>query len=140
MASITRIEANIATADAPAADTESDVYLGIAGREFGLSTGRDDFRRGETDRFVLGEGANVTDAQYKDPRHPQLETEDLERYPTYIRMHPAGEYPGWLVERVWIVVNPEFRPREFDNLRLEGTGAQIWLHQPYGLVLYLTRT
>lgn len=141
MAPINRIEVNLATADEPHADTRSLVYLGIAGREFGLSSDRGDFQRGRTDRFVLGEGANVTDAAYKDPRNPQLDTNDLERFPTYIRMSPSGAEPGWLLERAWVVVYSDYVPsREFDNYALSGSDQRIWLHEPYGLSLHLSRT
>lgn len=139
MSDITRIEANVVTADEPEADTRSWVYLGIAGREFALSSSRDDFQRGQSDRFVFGEGSNVEDAYYKDPRNPQLDTADLERFPVYLRMDPAGANPGWLLERAWVEVHSESRPsREFDNYALSGRDQRIWLHQPYGLYLYLS--
>ncbi|MEU4032437.1 hypothetical protein [Streptomyces anulatus] len=87
-------------------------------------------------------GANVSNAQYVDPRFPQLDTDDLDRYPAYIRLQPEGTEPAWCLERVQVTVNPEsqFKHR-FENPRLidEGEGKRIWLDASYGTTLHLKR-
>jgi hypothetical protein len=66
--------------------------------------------------FVLGEqggsdggevGFNnvpVEDAEYNDPRTLQLDTEDLDPAPAYIRFATASSNPGWCIERVKVTV------------------------------------
>ncbi|MGW1439868.1 hypothetical protein ACWD7M_32060 [Streptomyces griseus] len=143
MAPITRIDVYTKTSDVIAADTRSAVYLGIAGREFRLSTGNEtDFGKNTETTFVLGTGSNVSDSQYVDPRYPQLDTDDLDRYPTYIRLQPEGSAPAWCVERVQVTVNPEGKVKHLvDNPRLvdEGEGKRILLDASYGTTLHLKR-
>ncbi|WP_031073119.1 hypothetical protein [Streptomyces sp. NRRL S-118] len=142
MADITKISAYLYTADVPAADTDGIVYLGIAGREFNLDSDSDDFERGAQFTYVLGEGSNVKNSEYNDPRKPQLDTDDLDRYPAYIRFVSAGQYPGWCLERVTVTVNPDSTtPHRFDNPRLIGLGEnhRIWLYNEGGNQLYLKR-
>ncbi|MFF3502252.1 hypothetical protein [Streptomyces sp. NPDC003247] len=140
MADIAKIVATIYTADIADAKTDSGtVYLGIAGREFVLETAADDYEQGAADEFVLGEGANVEQAEYNDPRKPQLTTEDLDRYPAYLRYLGTD---GWCLERATITVNPGADSHVFDNLDLQGGGEarRIWLRNDYGQRLGLTRT
>lgn len=92
MADITQIRAKIEVADLPEAGSDDWVYLGIAGREFVLDSGyADDFDKGTKKIFVLGEQHEddtegdftvvpVIEAEYNDPRKPQLDTEDLALY------------------------------------------------------------
>ncbi|MFI0240533.1 hypothetical protein [Streptomyces sp. NPDC016845] len=140
MADITKITAQVATGDDTNAGTFGWVYLGIGGREFVLTRPDiDDMEPGSDDTYILGDGANVEEAQYNDPRTPQLNTDNLSAYPAYIRLEPEGQYPAWQVERVTVVVNPDGPDSiTFDNLDLRGA-AKIWLGQPYGKTLYLQR-
>ncbi|WP_181788487.1 hypothetical protein [Streptomyces phytophilus] len=139
MADITKISATIKTADVESAHPENGTaYLGIAGREFILDiAGASDMQQGATDTFIFGEDANVVEAEYNDPRKPQLTTADLDRYPVYIRF-TGGD--GWCIERAWVTVEPG--GHEFDNFDLEGVAdnRRIWLRSDYGQALYLTRT
>lgn len=99
-------------------------------------------RCGDDWTFVLGEGSNVEHPARNDPRKPQLDTDDLDRYPVYIRFEPAGAHPSWCLERAWAVVNPDSDHRQtFDNPDLAdfGDDRRIWLGQGYGKVLYLKR-
>lgn len=142
MADITKIEAYVYTADVTAAGTDGWVYLGIAGREFLLDSSGNDFEQGSTFTYVLGEGANVLNGEYNDPRKPQLDTDDLDRYPAYIRFEPAGSNPAWCLERATVTVNGGSDvPHRFDNPRLVGTAEnqRIWLDQSYGKSVYLKR-
>ncbi|MBT2445003.1 hypothetical protein J7E93_33910 [Streptomyces sp. ISL-36] len=142
MADITKISAYIYTADVANADTDATVYLCIGGREFNLDTDSDDFEVGAQYTYVLGEGANVKNAAYNDPRKPQLDTDDLDRYPVYIRFVSAGTDPAWYLERAIVTVNPDSAtPHRFDNPRMVGTGEnhRIWLWKEGGEKLYLKR-
>lgn len=139
MADITKIVARILTADIAGAKTDSGtLYLGIAGREFVLETPADDMEQGANDEFVLGEDSNVEQADYNDPRKPQLTTEDLDRYPAYLRYLGTD---GWCLERATVTVNPGPDAHVFDNLDLQGLGEtrRIWLRNDYGQRLGLTR-
>ncbi|MER6046321.1 hypothetical protein K2224_17680 [Streptomyces sp. BHT-5-2] len=142
MADITKISAQITTADVRAAGTDGWVYLGIAGREFVLSSGGDDFETGSEFTYILGDDSNVAEAEVNDPRRPELDTDDLDRYPAYIRLEPEGTTPEWCLERVTVTVNPDSAvPHRFDNPRLVGPGEErrIWLSQQGGKQLYLKR-
>ncbi|WP_030565622.1 hypothetical protein [Streptomyces aureocirculatus] len=142
MANITKITARVLTADEENAETEGRVYLGIAGREFLLDNNRQ-IQRGQYIDYVLGDGANVTSPEYNDPRKPQLDTDDLDRYPVYIRLEEEGDNPAWCLEQAYTTVNPESRtPQQFHNRRLQGTGSdttRIWLSSQYGTKVYLKR-
>ncbi|WHM31082.1 hypothetical protein OH540_13910 [Streptomyces sp. BPPL-273] len=155
MSDITQIRARIETADVGGAETSSWIYLGIAGREFCLDSGSgDDYAVGAKTCFILGEeggSANdggetgftdvtVRNAEYNDPRKPQLDTEDLDLAPAYIRFAGSGGVQYWCLERAKISVRSgtgqEF---EFDNLRLRTSeeNRRIWLHHEYGERLFL---
>ncbi|QKW09257.1 hypothetical protein HUT18_25615 [Streptomyces sp. NA04227] len=142
MAAITKIDAYVYTADVANAGTNGWVYLGIAGREFHLDSTEDDFEQGKVFTYTLGDGANVKDPAYNDPRSPQLDTDDLDRYPAYLRFEPAGSDPAWCLERVIVTVNPGSQtPHRFDNPRLVGSSdnQRIWLDQQYGKQVGLKR-
>lgn len=143
MAAITRIDVFVKTANVLAAETHSRVYLGIAGREFRLSTGSaNDFGRHTETTFVLGVDSNVQEGTYVDPRFPQLTTDDLDRYPAYLRHDGEGDQPAWCLERAMATVNPhsEIKHR-FDNPNLveDAENRRIWLDDKYGNVLHLKR-
>jgi hypothetical protein len=138
VADITKITASIQTADvAYAPPSNGRAYLCVAGREFLLAKdGGGDKRQGSTDTYAFGEGGNVTEAHYNDPRFPQLTTQDLDRYPIYIRF--TGN-DGWCIERAWVNVTPG--GHEFDNYALQNLAEnrRIWLREDYGQHLHLTR-
>ncbi|WP_129840549.1 hypothetical protein [Streptomyces sp. RFCAC02] len=143
MAAITQITVYVKTADQTAADTRSPVWLGIAGREFRLAAADSGaFARGAEFTFQIGENSTIDNGQWIDPRFPQLDTDDLDRYPAYIRMRNEGSEPAWLLERIQVTVNPQAEIKHrFDNPRLVGDAenARIWLDDNYGNVLFLKR-
>ncbi|MER7702340.1 hypothetical protein ABTX81_05510 [Kitasatospora sp. NPDC097605] len=144
MADIKKIKARVRTADVPNAGTHGWVYLGIAGREFLLNAADTSagLERGDNWTFVLGEDSNVENPSRNDPRRPQLDTDDLDRFPTYLRLEPDGHRPAWCLERVWVTVNPESDfPHTFDNPRLADFGEhrRLWLAQECGKQLFLKR-
>ncbi|MFC8006852.1 hypothetical protein ACFUCH_12060 [Streptomyces olivaceus] len=144
MPDITKIQVYLATADVAYASAEGRVYLGIAGREFALRKQGSDTKhqQGEQHTYTLGKDADVAQAQYNDPAQPTLDTDDLDRYPVYIRFVPSGEQPAWCLEWVDVTVNPQAKIKHyFANPRLDGTDDKhrIWLDTEYGTVVHLKR-
>lgn len=141
MSSITQITLELSTAAESPANMDGWVYLGIAGREFGIDANRNDFEPGDTFTYVLGEGSNVLNPNGNDPRNPALDTDDLDRYPAYLRFKASDNESAesWLVERITVTVNPDSDfPARFDNLRLEGA-PKIWLGRATGHQVGLRR-
>jgi hypothetical protein len=100
---ITRIDVTTSTGNN---GTNSNVYLGIGGREFLLDRpGRDDFQRNTNDHFVLGDANNVdsvSNPAQNDPRSPlPLDADDLSTFPLYIRLDSSG---AWELNGVTVVV------------------------------------
>lgn len=143
MADITKVSVYVNTANIAYAGADGWIYAGVAGREFALRAQGYNYAQGTTFTFVLGENTNVENADRNDPRKPQLDTDDLDRYPTYIRFGEEGtNNPEWCLERVTVTVNPggDF-PQRFDNPRLVGTeeNQHIWLGHADGKIVYLKR-
>ena len=92
MPAIEIIDIKIVTGNVSGAGTDGEVYLGICGREFRLDTSGDDFKRGANDIFRLGSNANIKNKERNDPRNPQHRTDDLDKFPVYIRLEPRHEY------------------------------------------------
>jgi hypothetical protein len=152
MANITRIDVQLTTASASSASTHGigsegtgtngDVYIGIAGREFYIDSKdpkHNDFESASSKVYVLGNGGNIMFEEQNDPRKPQLVTEDLSKYPVYLRFEPSGSNPDWNVERVTVKVNPGHGEIRFDNARLVGS-PDIWLGQRMGKFVYLSKS
>ncbi|WP_404199223.1 hypothetical protein [Streptomyces tauricus] len=154
MSDITQIRVRVETANIDGAGTDAWIYLALAGREFCLDPGSGNsyFEQGAKTCFVLGEqgGADggeagftdvaVEDAEWNDPRKPQLDTEDLGLAPAYIRFAKAGSNPPWCVERVKVTVRAsDGKQYHFDNFRLREVkdNRQLWLHDRYGERLFL---
>ncbi|MGW7515813.1 hypothetical protein ACWGJ2_09475 [Streptomyces sp. NPDC054796] len=140
MAPITQILAHVHTADVGGADTGAWVYLGIGGREFVVDSTGADFTVGAKQDFRFGDGNNLEEPEYNDPRTPPLDTDDLDYFPVYLRFEPAGSNPPWCVEWVKVTVNPESgRALSYVHPSLEGETDRnrIWLDDSYGKALYL---
>jgi hypothetical protein len=137
MSAITQIKAVIHTGDRNGAGTDGTVYLGICGREFKLGRSDvDDFERSSHREYFLGTSANVEDATFNDPRSPQLDTADTDRYPVYIRFEPSGDSPDWDFDGAEVTVSP-------GGTKLgrmgDGGGAHLWLGQTKGKFCYLRK-
>jgi hypothetical protein len=109
MADTTSIQVTTTTGDN---GTEASVYLGICGREFNLDTDVDNFRALQVDSFTFGGPfANVTNREFNDPQHPQLDTDNLpgagvsplDEFPVWIR---SGQEDDWDIADILVVVNP----------------------------------
>lgn len=138
MSAITRIDVRVVTGNQSGAGTDGEVYVGICGREFYLDSAVDDFEQGSDRTYTLGVGANINYAGYNDPRSPQLYTENLDRFPTYIRLEPTGSNPEWNLEEVTVTVNRGAGEVVCSAVALRDR-SNLWLGQKYGKFCYLTR-
>lgn len=129
MANINQIKVMVKTGDkGVVSGTNGDVYLGIGGREFHLAIyGAKDFRAGETEEFILGEGTNIgVFPADNDPRSPyQLVTETLSKYPIYVRFEPASPDSRWELDEISVTVNPGSDEIVFSAL---GGNSYLWLN------------
>ncbi|PSC02481.1 hypothetical protein SLNSH_23875 [Alsobacter soli] len=119
-----------------ASRAEGSIFLGLAGREFRVSDGQSAFDRGDGHTYLYGDGASVLDPEFNDPRHPQLDTINLNKFPTYIRFEPRSQNDRWRLSVVEVIV----RSPEADEIYIEigpvGSGP-IWLGQGCGKIVYL---
>jgi hypothetical protein len=101
MPDISQIRVFIHTAEDDGAGTDSDVFLGICGREFRLDTDIDNFENFNRDVFHLngnsGSAPLSVDALKNHPKIPQIHTDSLDKFPIYVRMEPWGEKPDWTI-------------------------------------------
>jgi hypothetical protein len=134
MSAITRIDVRLVTGNRSGAGTDGEVYVGICGREFYLDSAVDDFEQGSDRTYTLGVGANINYAGYNDPRSPQLDTVDLDKFPKYIRLEPTGSNSEWNLEEVTVTVNPGTGQVVYRAL---AGGLNLWLGQKYGKFCYL---
>jgi hypothetical protein len=134
MANISRIDIQIATANVLNAGTDGFVYVGVAGREFQLDASGNDFEQGANRVYTLGNGANILDAGDNDPRNPQLRTEDVDKFPKYVRFEPGGD---WVLEDVTVTINPGTATQMiFRSPALQGAG-RLKMSQTAGKFCYL---
>jgi hypothetical protein len=133
---ITSIEFNLQTADVTGANTDGDVYLGSCGREFYVDSEDNDFQQGDGRTYIFGDGANVLVPHLNDPRDPQLQLENIDCFPVYIRFQ--GEYKGdnWRLQRAVVRINNAPFPM-WDTAELGIPG--IWMGARAGLFLYFTQ-
>lgn len=149
MTHVGKITAVIKTGNINDAPTNGRVYLGIGGREFRLNKPGDQFKKGATDTFIIGDGGNIDN-----PRHanelpffqgtencPRLEFSDLTKFPTYVRLEDEVEDDDWNVEAVSVVAAkydfgaPSVPPdsRTYNS----GLAGHIWLGKKFGKMLQL---
>jgi hypothetical protein len=126
MANISRIDIRIKTGNRTGAGSSGTFYVGIGGREFRLNIpGTNDFEQNMDQIFTLGEASNLENASHNDPRSPvQLITENLNKYPKYIRFEPENSSDNWNLEFISVTVNPGTGQTVFSGL---GGNANLWL-------------
>ena len=116
--------------------TDGRVYLGLGGREFLLDRpGKNDFRKNQTERFVLGDANNVDSVKHPDRNDPHallpIDSADLDRFPIYIRLDAPL---AWHLEGVQVTVKSDDGTRTFAAL----PGNQnLFLGDDYGKILFL---
>ena len=137
MPQITKIEFHLETGDLSGAGTDGDVYLGLCGREFSIDSSRDDFERGSGRTYVLGEEADIRNAEFNDPRKQNLFTENVPNFPVYVRFQPQTRGDNWHVVRADVRFNGALHI-DWDTLPSVRRTEGIWLGVRSGLVVHLT--
>ena len=138
MAAITRIDVRLKTGNRDSAATDGDVYLGIGGREFSLDSETNDFQRDDDRTYTFGAGSNVNFASLNSPSSPyQLLTENLDRFPVYMRFAPKDRDDNWNLESVSATVNPG--PAQVQYKALGGSN-NLWLGTHAGLHCYMVKS
>ncbi len=135
MAAITTLSINIQTGTDSGADTDGDVYVGLGGREFYLDTSADDFERGSSRTYVLGQDSNVLEKAFNDPRKPQLREEDLDLFPVYIRFVGRARGDNWRLKGGSITINNILFPRYQIPPAFEG----IWMGTRASSVFFIPK-
>lgn len=118
------------------AGTDGDVYLGVCGREFYVDTESDDFECGSARDYVFGDGANVINKPDNDPRGQLLLTENVERFPVYLRFQPRSRSDNWNLQRAVVTFNENLLP-QWDTASFVRPDAGIWLGIRSGLYVHL---
>ena len=135
MPKINSIELHLDTGDLSGSGTDGDVYLGLCGREFSIDTNRDDFERGSGRTYILGENADIRNADVNDPRKHELFTENMARFPLYIRFQPQTRGGNWLLQRADVRFNDSLHI-DWDTSPFIPLGSEgIWLGVRSGLVV-----
>jgi hypothetical protein len=147
MVHVGQITATIKTGDVTNAPTSGRVYLGIGGREFRLNKPGDQFKRGATNEFIIGDGGNVNnprsanDLPFVDEgtvNTPALPYDDLGLYPTYIRLEPKEEDDDWNVESVNVIAKKyQAETPTGDSTTFTDLEGNTWLGDPFGKLLAL---
>lgn len=142
----------IVTATVHGSGTDGDVYVGIGGREFSIDSEKEDFELGQDRTYILGEKpavlptnidiVPVTYASLNDPRILyKLKTENLYKYPVYVRFEPEDRNDIWGLEYVSVSVNPTSGVEPFFVYEaLEVRGDLVPLGTNMGKYCYLHRT
>ena len=123
---ITTLFVRIVTGTIHGAGTDGDVYVGIGGREFSIDSEKDDFELGQDRTYILGEipavlptNIDIVPVRYdclNDPRNPyKLKTENLYKYPVYVRFEPEDRHDIWQLEYISVFVNPTSGVEPFFN-------------------------
>jgi hypothetical protein len=152
MVDITTLFVRTVTATKPGSGTDGDVFVGICGREFFIDSEKDDFERGQDRTLLLGEKpallptnidiVPVRNDWLNDPRNLyKLKTENLYKYPVYVRFEPEDRDDLWVLEYVSVFVNPTSGVEPFFNYEALGDrGDFLALGQVMGKYCYLHRT
>jgi hypothetical protein len=117
MAHVGKITATIKTANVNDASTNGRVYLGLGGREFRLNMPGNQFQKGQTNTFIIGDGGNIDNPHHGNDlpmfggdttNAPNVEYTDLELYPKYIRFEPQDEDDNWNMETANVIAELYF--------------------------------
>jgi hypothetical protein len=147
MAHVGKITATIKTGDVTNAPTNGRVYLGIGGREFRLNKPGDQFKRGATDTFIIGDGGNIDNPRNANDlpfvgagtvNAPAVEYTDLPIYPKYVRLEPKEEDDDWNVESVNVMATLYFASTPTTTSSVfSDLGGNVWLGNQFGKMLEL---
>ena len=132
------------------AGTDGDVFLGICGREFFIDSEKDDFESGQDRTYILGKtlsplptGIDIVEVKNRNFNNPfdpyRLKTQNLYKYPVYIRFEPEDRHDVWGLEFVSVFVNPRGREPFFNYEALEPRDERLFLGTHMGKYCYLHR-
>jgi PLAT/LH2 domain len=138
MAQIESIQVNINTGDESGAGTDGSIYVGLCGREFHLDTSADDFERGSSHKYLLGEGSDIVNPAVNDPRKQFLQVEDVDSFPVYVRFEPNNNGDNWNLARADLSLNENLFPR-WETTGFVSDDEGIWLGQRSGNVVHLRK-
>lgn len=138
MPRIESIHLHIQTGNLSGAGTDGDVYLGLGGREFHIDTTSDDFEKGSAREYILGDGGNVKNADVNEPQQQTLMTENVEKFPVYVRFEPKSRTDNWQLQRADVRFNGSLHI-DWDtvNFITNDPARGIWLGVRSGLVVHL---
>lgn len=136
MPEVQSIHLNLQTGRMDGAGTDGNVYLGVCGREFYVDTTSDDFERGSTRNYIFGDGANVINKPPNDPRSQRLLTENVVRFPVYIRFQPESGSDNWNLQRAVVTFNGDLFP-QWDTASFVRSDNGIWLGTRSGLYVHI---
>ena len=138
MPQINSIQLHLQTGRLSGSGTDGDVYLGVCGREFSIDTNKDDFESGDGRTYVLGENTNVRNAEVNDPREQRLFTENVAKYPVYIRFQPKSRGDNWQLQRADVRFNDSLHI-DWDTVNFVPNDPEggIWLGVRSGLFVFL---
>jgi hypothetical protein len=157
MTHVDKIVVDILTRNVTNAGTNGEVYLGYGGREFRLNQPGDQFKKGDSDHFVIGVGSNTEKPDINDlpiaaatnDKSPKINetivTTAFNPFPVYIRLDPKDDKDNdWNLETARVSAVAGFgsgtgptKTYTFPKpgaVHLEGT---IWLGRESGLILFL---
>ena len=153
MPHVGKIQVTTVTGNSNEASTDGKVSLGIGGREFRLNKSGDQFKRGQTDNFIIGDGTNIQNPDINGlptvspatggQKSPGIEFDWLQNnlFPTYIRLEEESH--DWNIESVDVQaeeygVGPTgniIKYRAFANPNEDN----IWLGEKSGFILGLVK-
>jgi hypothetical protein len=144
-----KITATIKTANVEGAATNGLVYLGLGGREFRLNKQGNQFKKGATDVFIIGDGRNIDNPRSGNDlpffgestiNAPNIEYTTLDLYPKYIRFEPKSDDDDWNLESASVVAQLYIfdvpQPEISTFLDLPGN---IWFGVGTGKVVHLLK-
>ncbi len=137
MATINRIDLLIQTGNLQGAGTDGYVYFGIGGREFRVDQrGEDDLEANKPEQiFTFSANGNMVNQPLNNPAADYvLKTEDLGKFPKYIRFEPANTNDNWNIAEIKVVVNPGVSQIEYNAL---GGSNHVWLGARNGKIVYI---
>lgn len=146
MAKVERIDVTLKTGNVAEAQSNGQVYLFIGGREFNLKQPppHDDRKQGAEDTYHLGKNGNVENPKQNDPTALlPLTTEDVDKFPVWLRFEPEDRTDHWNLEKAGVRVTGrgEFGDAEMRTYRiLDQANDNVWLGRQSGLYIYLKKS
>jgi hypothetical protein len=136
MAAINQIDLQVKTGNRTGGGTDGLVYFGIGGREFRIDQPNvNDLEPNMNQIFTFSATGNNANQSLNNPAAQYvMRTEDLSKFPKYVRFEPHGNDDNWNIETLKVVVNPGANQIEFNALN---GSNHIWLGARNGKIVYI---